>query len=219
MRKKVVLVTLALAALVAATLVGTARADRTYTLCDPSKSTLCSDLVALYEFNETASDYLRTSETGSAPLTEISWVDTAQTASGKLSYALNHAASANDGLYISRTAPFTGSFTMGFWLYVNTLPSANTKMVPLVWMAPVTASTEYVLGLVTPSVYPRVYLYNSSGTTYVRYEVKQTLTETTTYVQSTQSVSPLGLGGPGVCCHLRNGTSRRRPSRTPPTAA
>lgn len=171
-----------------------AHADRQYTLCDASKSTLCAGLLALYEFNETASDTIRTSETGSARLVEIGTTETGVTSSGKLSYALNHTAAADDGLTISRATPLTGTLSMGFWIYVSTLPSGTGKKVPIIWMAPVQSSTE---SQIASGVYagssdtapPMVYLYNSSGTTYVRYEVKQALSETTTYVQSTQSVA------------------------------
>jgi hypothetical protein len=199
--RKAATVILGLAALVAASLVGTAHADRQYTLCDPAKSTLCSGLAALYEFNEAASDSIRTSETGSTPLIETFRVNVTQDTSTKKlgAAALRHQAVNGDGLTIPRTAPFGGTFTFGFWLSVDTLPSANGKKVPIFWMAPIydTSGSEYMInnsstpdlttGNLTP--YPRVYLYNSNGTTYVRYEVKQSMTETVTYVQSSQSVN------------------------------
>jgi hypothetical protein len=187
------------ALLLAALVVPLVHADRTYTLCDPAKSTLCSGLVALYEFNETASDTLRRSEVPASPLVEVSRVNTAQTASGKLGYALSHVdIQSSDGLTITRTQPFGGEFTFGFWIYVETgkLPSANGKKVPIFWMAPIVDSTGAEF-MPNNSVWPGssswappvVYLYNSSGTTYVRYEVKQSMTETVSYVQSAQAIS------------------------------
>jgi hypothetical protein len=183
---------LALAAIVATP---PAHADRTYTLCDPARSTLCSGLVALYEFNETtvAGDVLRRSEVPAAPLVEAviaRGANVAQTASGKLGYALDHAASAGDGLYISRTAPFTGQFTFTFWIYLGTAPSSDGKMSPIFWMAPEYSSTEYILnGSAAPSTgangtHPMVYLSRTSTNTTIKYEVQQGLTETVTPVTS-----------------------------------
>jgi len=90
-------------------------------------------------------------------------VDTAQTASGKLSYALSHAASGNDGLYISRTAPFTGHSPWASGLRDHTALGHRED-----GAAPVDGSgddlDEYVLnGSTTPSGYPRLYLYNNSA--------------------------------------------------------
>jgi hypothetical protein len=108
---------LALAAIVPAPPV---HADRQYQLCDPFKSTLCQGLVALYEFEED-SDNARTSETGGAPFLEPDGANVAR------SYSLTHTATANSYVYIPRTTGFSGTFTMSFWIYIDTPPSGDAK--------------------------------------------------------------------------------------------
>jgi hypothetical protein len=193
MRKKVVTVLSVLAALAAFGIV-TARADRQYTPCDVARSPLCSGLVAVYEFEEDA-DQARTSETGSGSLLEYPAIDVARADNGALTtgtYALSHVASAKDGLYIFRTAPFVGSFSMGFWLNVSTLPTSG-KVVPILWMCDVASSTESApKDNCLPARYPMLYLYNNAGTSQVWYGVTHldsSLAETSSYVNSTQAIN------------------------------
>jgi hypothetical protein len=178
--------------LAAITPVPPASADRPYTLCDPARSSLCQGLSLLYEFNETASDTARTSETGPLPLIEIGRTDASQDTSIKRLGAASFN-SGTAGLYLSRMLPFAssinGPFTMGFWLYVVTPPSADGKAVPVVWMAPIASSSEFVLNGSAAPAYPRVSLYRIGSSTYVRYEVKQSLNDTPSYVQSASALS------------------------------
>jgi hypothetical protein len=173
---------LALAALVP---IPTVHADRQYQLCDPFKSNLCSALVALYEFEED-SDFARTSETGGALFLEPDGVNLARSATYKTKptgagsgYSFNHTAAANSSLIIPRTTGFGGTFTGSFWLYVDTLPSADTKVVQII-------SMKDSLGALG---YPYVALYRSGANTNVRFYVKQSVTDTVSYVASSSTVS------------------------------
>jgi hypothetical protein len=150
-------------------------ADRQYQFCDPYASKFCSGLVALYEFEE-ATDYDRTSETGSARLLEPDGVNVPRTTgkTGSGPYAFQHQAVANSYLYIPRTVGFSGTFTINFWIHVATGPSADGKEV---YLATIKASGA--------ARYPLLELIRVSGTTYVRYTVKQSITDTLSYVQVT----------------------------------
>lgn len=171
-----------------------AMADRTYTMCDSARTSLCSGLIAVYEFDETSTTggVARTSETGSSRLIDMKGKTrhTAVTASGKLGYALDHQAYAYDGLFISRTAPFAGTWTMTFWIYINTPPSGSGKHVPILWTCPIQASTDFYCGAYTPETGgtqpPWISLVygGAANTSKVEYNVRQTMLNTDVPVTS-----------------------------------
>lgn len=153
--------------------------DRPFQLCDVVKSSLCRGLTAIYELEETT-DYARTSDSGGARFLEPDGANVANSATHKTgSYALAHTAVANSYVYIPRSTGPVGPFTVSFWIYIDTPPSASTKRVQIL-------STRSNLG---DEGYPRVYIYNNAGTNNLRYEVKQSVDDTITTLTSTQALS------------------------------
>lgn len=153
-------------------------ADRPFTLCDPLKSTLCGGLATLFEFEET-SDYTRVSETGGR-LNEPDGANVSRHSTHKTgTYALDHAAVANSYLFTPRNTGPTGQFTSSFWIYVTTNPSASGKRVQIL-------STRDALG---NEGYPRVFLVHNGTNIRVRYEVKESVSDTVVSVTSTTSIS------------------------------
>jgi hypothetical protein len=123
-KMKKTLTYLAAGALALATFVPAARAaDRQYTLCDAAKSKLCGSLVALYEFSE-ATNYDRTSETGSASLLEPGGFDIPTGTSGGVANLGNYLdpgyTLGNRYVYLPRTVSLAGSYTINLWFYAET---------------------------------------------------------------------------------------------------
>ena len=153
--------------------------DRPFQLCDLAKSSLCRGLASIYEFEE-GSDYARTSDSGGERLLEPDNANVGNSTTHKTgTYALAHTAVANSYIYVPRVNGPTGLFTVSFWIYIDTLPSASTKRVQVL-------STRDNLG---SEGYPRVYIYNDAGTSKFRYEVKQGVNDTVTTLTSTQALS------------------------------
>ena len=157
-----------------------AQADRQYQLCDPVKSVLCAELSSIYEFDE-ASDFVRTSEIGGITFLEPDNINVANDTTNKKTGAasLSHTAVANSYVYVPRAMGPSGQFTTSFWLRVTTLPSASTKRVQIL-------STRDALGA---EGYPRLYLYHDGTSVKVRYEVKESLTDTIRTLTTTAAIS------------------------------
>jgi len=153
--------------------------DRPFQLCDLVKSSLCPGLTSIYEFEE-GSDYARTSDSGGVRFLEPDAANVGNSTTHRTgTYALAHTAVANSYIYMPRSAGPVGQFTVSFWIYIDTLPSASTKRVQVL-------STRDNLG---NEGYPRIYIYNNAGTSNLRYEVKQSVDDTVTTLTSTQSLS------------------------------
>jgi len=154
------------------------QADRPFLFCDPAKSTLCG-VASIYEFEE-ASDFARTSEIGGVRLLEPDGANVANSSTKKTgSFSLDHAAVANSYVYVPRATGPSGQFSVSFWIYITTMPSATTKRVQVL-------STRDALG---NEGYPRVYIYNNAGVNNLKYETKQGLTDTVATVTSTTALS------------------------------
>jgi hypothetical protein len=153
--------------------------DRPFQLCDLAKSSLCRGLASIYEMEE-GSDYARTSDSGGERFLEPDGANVGNSTTHKTgTYALAHAAAANSYIYVPRTNGPVGEFTVSFWIYIDTLPSASTKRVQVL-------STRDSLG---NEGYPRVCIYNDTGTSKLRYEVKQGVDDTVATLTSTQALS------------------------------
>lgn len=161
----------------------TAVADRQYVLCDPLRSKFCSGLVALYDFDEDSNN-ARTSETRTAPFYESNGQSNSRVsgllgANGGVAYAVS-VASVNQSIMLKETVGLSGTFTANLWVK---LPSSNV----------LTSSGDFADVIFTRDTYvgnhnyPKLSLYNVSGTLKWRFQVKQSMTDTVSYVE--QSVS------------------------------
>lgn len=165
-------VQLVAAALILAPLVVTppVHADRLYTACDASKSSLCLGLVALYEFEED-SDHARTSETGSARLLEWAGHNVGRTSTKKTgTYALQKNAAFGQLLHIPKTVGLSGAFTVSFWLNVDTggFPSADGKGIGILSMRDGNGGIS--------SLYPFLYVDRQAGVNRVVFQVRNAKT-------------------------------------------
>jgi hypothetical protein len=140
------LVPLVAAALLLAALVPAppAQADRLYSYCDPFKSVFCQGLVSLYRMEE-GQNASRTSETGSAPFVEPDGYDI--TASGVYkegTASFPHSNSANQYLVLPKTTGIAGtSYTLSMFVYIDTLPSADTKKLQVLTVRKVNGAQGY----------------------------------------------------------------------------
>jgi hypothetical protein len=173
MKKRLMLY--AVAALLALALPARA-ADRTYTLCDPAKAKMCASLVALYEFEE-AANYDRTSETGTAPFLERGGYDLARSSTHKTgSYSLApDTGSGTEYLYIPRSPSLGTSFTANVWLYADSLGATSTLI-----------GTYDDSGTKVGSYLSDT---NTSSVHHFRFTVKQSMTDTVSYVEDSTTLS------------------------------
>lgn len=153
-------------------------ADRVYTLCDPMTAKMCASVVALYEFEEDTATYGagRTSETGTAQFLEPAGVDVARADNGTLTtgtYCLDLASP--QYLYIPRSPSLGASFTMNLWIKLGSAP-ATTNII----------RTFDGAGSRKGSY---LQLNNSSGSITPRFYVKQSISDTESYVAASAALS------------------------------
>lgn len=154
-----------------------ASADRSYVLCDARRSSLCAEVVSVYEFEE-GPDAARRCEVTGAVMIEPDGSNVAR-AAGKIgSYAFDHTATTTSYLTTRNTFGLTGTFTASLWLYVNTPPSNGTTML-----------VEHVDELGTTTLRPFLFLENSGGTTVVKWLTRNAITGADRTISSTTALS------------------------------